>query len=624
MKILENGTPQGSVISPILFNIMINDIFTALPVNVEASQFADDGSFWRRFGHLPFVQKSIQHCLDLVHEWCCNWGFKISHSKSVAMLFTRRKYPPNIELYLGEDKVNFVSEFKFLGIYFDQKLTWSCHITNVVIKCNKVINLLKSISKIEWGADKSSLLLLYKALILSRMDYGCPVFMDAAKCHLLKLDRIQSKALRICSGAFPTTPVAALQVECLEMPLHLRHRELALKYYIKIKSMSNYQPATDILSDCVEYVMYDWPCAKTPFGFKIQKLAQQYYLHDTDSVDVSALPKIPPWCLTQPGLVTELNSIVNKQMAPNVVKALAQDFIAERYCQFTHIYTDASKDISRGRVAAAFWIPDFEISYKFRLHDCMSVFAAELIAILEALRWVDEHNHEAIIFTDSMAAVKAIESGLSGSRSDVIFEILKLDTHLNLKYISCDVVWIPSHVGLDGNEFVDKLAKSALDRPSIDIAHIKPCPRDFNNQLSDCLYSEWQNQWNTGSTSRHMFALCPLIKGHRKIRRRKRRDEVILTRLRLGHCGLNAYKSILDKDVSPNCSSCNQNAPETISHFLLECTAHDTFRHELRRVIFETDKSFSLYSILGPNILRGNVQRAILDFVTNSGKYNII
>lgn len=121
-----------------------------------------------------------------------------------------------------------------------------------------------------------------------------------------------------------------------------------------------------------------------------------------------------------------------------------------------------------------------------------------------------------------------------------------------------------------------------------------------------------------------MYSLCPSTKGHLKIRRRKRRDEVILTRLRLGHCGLNAYKSILDKDVSPNCSSCHQNKPETISHFLLECTAHENYRHDLRSVVSGIDKRFSLDSILGPNILRGNVQRAILDFVTKTGKYSVI
>lgn len=42
--VVENGTPQGSVISPMLFNIMIDDIFLNLHTGIGRSLFADDGS----------------------------------------------------------------------------------------------------------------------------------------------------------------------------------------------------------------------------------------------------------------------------------------------------------------------------------------------------------------------------------------------------------------------------------------------------------------------------------------------------------------------------------------------------------------------------------------------------
>lgn len=479
----ENGTPQGSVISPVLFNIMINDIFEDLPLNINAAQFADDGSFWRRFGNFQFVIESIQNCLSKVSTWCSKWGFKISKSKSVAMMITRRKVPHDISLSLGHHKLEMVSVFKFLGVYFDQRLTWSHHITHLYNTCNKIINLLKCISKTKWGADKSTMLLLYKALILSRLDYGCQVYMSAAKCHLNKLDRIQSKALRICTGAYCTTPTSALQVECSEMPLHLRRQQVSLKYFLKMKTKNKHHAVTEIVNDCVEYVMCDWTHGKLPFGLNIQRLADQHGIYNCNPVDPSAPPATPPWVLLKPGLNSELNLIVNKRMDQNIIKVITQDFLSENYSNFTHIYTDASKEPSNNRTAGAFWIPNLSIAEVFRFPDYLSVFAPELLSILQALRWVDEHDHEAVIFTDSMAAIKAIEAGANESRDDIVHEILKLDTSLNMKYTACDIVWVPAHVGIHGNEIADNLAKSGLQFPEVDLFKFQPIPKDYENVL---------------------------------------------------------------------------------------------------------------------------------------------
>ena len=121
-----------------------------------------------------------------------------------------------------------------------------------------------------------------------------------------------------------------------------------------------------------------------------------------------------------------------------------------------------------------------------------------------------------------------------------------------------------------------------------------------------------------------MYSSCPTIEKHTKIRRQNRRDEVILTRLRLGHCGLNAYRHILDKDVSQLCIHCATNSSETISHFLLECEGHNDQRQDLREVVISKTNVFSIRSILGENLMFGEVQRSLLDFIKNTGKYDII
>ena len=71
-----------------------------------------------------------------------------------------RGVDPDPELYLDKTKIEVVSEFKFLGIIFDRKLSFLPHITTLKKKCKKALNLLKVVAHSEWGADRKVLLRL--------------------------------------------------------------------------------------------------------------------------------------------------------------------------------------------------------------------------------------------------------------------------------------------------------------------------------------------------------------------------------------------------------------------------------------------------------------------------------
>lgn len=57
---IENGTPQGSIVSPLLFSIMINDVFEDLENGLGFSLFADDGAIWKRGRNIDFIVKKVQ------------------------------------------------------------------------------------------------------------------------------------------------------------------------------------------------------------------------------------------------------------------------------------------------------------------------------------------------------------------------------------------------------------------------------------------------------------------------------------------------------------------------------------------------------------------------------------
>ncbi len=80
--VIENGTPQGSIVSPLLFSIMINDVFEDLDNGLGLSLFADDGAIWKRGRNIALIVKKLQEAIAIVEEWSYKWGFKFSFDKT--------------------------------------------------------------------------------------------------------------------------------------------------------------------------------------------------------------------------------------------------------------------------------------------------------------------------------------------------------------------------------------------------------------------------------------------------------------------------------------------------------------------------------------------------------------
>lgn len=196
------------------------------------------------------MTNSIQSAILKVERWSYDWGFKMSVVKSCYMFFTRKRNINNTQLKLYGQNMESVKEFKYVGLWFDEKCVWRNHVKQVETKCKKVLNLMRSVSGYQWGADKQSLLDIYRAVIRSSIDYDCMVCGAAAKSILEKLDRIQFRALRLSIGAVKTTPTNALLVEADELPLYLRRSKLSLAYWVKLKGSGEEQPATKVLCDC--------------------------------------------------------------------------------------------------------------------------------------------------------------------------------------------------------------------------------------------------------------------------------------------------------------------------------------------------------------------------------------
>ena len=159
----------------------------------------------------------------------------------------------------------------------------------------------------------------------------------------------------------------------------------------------------------------------------------------------------------------------------------------EQYYTHEDIYIDGSKD---GEKVASAAILDGEL-YQFRLPNNSSVFSAELKAIDLALNHIEQDAYwRYIIFTDSLSAMQALE----GEKMDNPL-IVNLLEKLSRLCERADIVfcWLPSHVGISGNEEADKAAKDAL---SLDILPFKVPFNHFKPLINNFIQNVWQQSWS--------------------------------------------------------------------------------------------------------------------------------
>ncbi len=291
-----NGTPQGSVISPLLFIIMINDVFVNVSEDIGTSLFADDGAVWKRGRNIEYTIRKVQNAIDKVVEWGYDWGFRFSIEKTQAVLFTRKIIQEEMRLMMYGRELERVGSIKFLGVTLYSRLTFAEHIKKMEDKCKKVINVMRCLTGREWGASRSSLKSIYVALIRSVLDYGSIVVGSAAKSLLKRLEVIQNQALRICCGAFKTSSVPAIQVEMGELPLELRRNQLMANYWAGLQGHSDSHPTKAVLQDCWE----NGRNLKENFGRIGNNVAKELEVFNLRISPTVVFPEIAPWKMIWP------------------------------------------------------------------------------------------------------------------------------------------------------------------------------------------------------------------------------------------------------------------------------------------------------------------------------------
>ena len=164
----ENGAPQDSILSPMLFNLKINNKMKSVSDNVNVSLFVDDLAVFIECKHLKHLECTMQLCIKKIQKGIAENGFKFSISKTTCVHFHKQRIYTEPSLHLDGQAIPVKDDVKFVGLIFDNKLNFKSQVQFLKKKCQKALNILRVLGHTDWGAEKSIFLKLYRTLVGSR------------------------------------------------------------------------------------------------------------------------------------------------------------------------------------------------------------------------------------------------------------------------------------------------------------------------------------------------------------------------------------------------------------------------------------------------------------------------
>lgn len=510
-KDLSRGCPQGAKTSPLLWNLLYSSLMQLeLPEGCYLQAFADDG-FLAVEGDNEFeCQFKANTALQMIAAWGDKFKLNFNPSKTKAMLVTRRHEANYVKplVFMKGVPLAYDNSIKYLGVVLDQKLLWEEHTDYI---CKKALDVFLKIARTtgkKWGLSGEVLKIIYECAIEPIFAYSCSAWASEVlrkPTYCTKLRRAQRGFALLITRAYRTVSTEAAVLLANILPLDLKIQLWNERYHIKHGTPLNH---------FLEGLEYQKPAHFLESG---HPAFRKKYVHD--------------------------------------------------HCDEVHqhsIYTDGSK--MEGQTGCAFVVYSGNRKgdhRQYRLQNFCSVFQAELLAIKEAVTWCAESGASAIIYSDSQSALDAITDWTN--RNQLVVDIRKQLT--NHQHHVC-LRWVKAHVGIEGNEEADTLAKDARVLPDIvyDKYPLSFAMREVNARLHDTWNERWVDTRNGPKHlgTKHFFPTvadrlkCSFIPDYQ------------MTRMLTGHDGFNAYKIRFGIPTEETMCECEEQH-QTAVHYIEKC-----------------------------------------------------
>jgi hypothetical protein len=285
---VENGVRQGDPFSTTLFAIFINDLVKELNevgVGLNITNillccllYADDLVLFAE------NEKDLKKLLECLYLWCNKWRVKVNITKSNVLHFRHsKKKCSEVDFSLGEQKIEYASSYKYLGIILDEHLTFSKAINELASSANRALGSLISKYKLNKNMGYSTFTKLFNSCILPILTYCCPVW---SHVDFSKLIQIQVRAMRMFLGVhkFAATIGVFGDMGWLEC-----------KYYVHIECIRLWNRLNEMSMDRLPSVIFNmdylstrkntW-CSNMNDMFQLYNLEKYYQAKDICDLNV--------------------------------------------------------------------------------------------------------------------------------------------------------------------------------------------------------------------------------------------------------------------------------------------------------------------------------------------------
>ena len=458
---------------------------------------------------------------------------KFAPHKTKAMLITRRLKYDSPLLHMGGVGIELETEIKLLGLTIDNKLTFNAHARNT---CDKVFAIYKQLSraaKITWGLQPEIIRTIYTAVIEPIVLYASSAWAPATrKLGVRKqLNLIQRAfAQKICK-AYRTVSLNSSLVLAGLLPLDLRVQEMAELYEAKRRG-SHPEICDRVIETRSSFMSAPHPATIDDFEYE---------------------------CLEDESQIENQGNGGHR------------------------IYTDGSRIEEKVGAALSWWYDGAETrAQKYKLDPMCTVYQAEMYAVLRATESIIKSGGMDFgIYSDSRSTLEVLGNHDS-------FHPLKILIQENITKIkgqnkTLAWFWIRAHVGTEGNERADFLAKEAALNGKKK-ADYDACPISF---IKKQIRSKTQKLWNEryvseGTAAGTKIFLPDAVEAYGIIR--KLELSPVMVQIMTGHGGFSEYLHRFKCKDDPSCI-CEPGVSESILHILVDCPVFAKQRHEIENKI---------------------------------------
>lgn len=542
------GCPQGGILSPILWCMVIDSLLVKLNDSGLFTQgYSDDVSTLICGDFVDTIGDLMRAAIRVTEEWCLGNNLRVNPLKTKIVFFSRRRAVAASALgcftVFGK-VVELKASVKYLGVIFDHRLTWILHLEEKLRKGIGIFWLCRNAFGRTWGLSPKAVWWIYTAVVRPIMCHGCLVWWPRVDVHTAKkkLDKLQRLACLCMTGGKSSTATASLEVLLALPPLDLFVKSVAYNASANIRYNGWWSSASNVGHSSIVSLIED----------------DRLLMPSDQTRVVYALEDNFDWSIP-----TEDRWLEGGNDFPPPGKIVC--------------FTDGSK---RGGLTGAGYLCDYlGIEHSLSTGSLASVFQTELFAVSELcaeMQLSGVSDKEIYICTDSQSAIQAVSSPYVRSRT-----VLDCKDALNALGGSnkVTILWVPGHEGIEGNERADELARKGAESD-----FVGPEPMfGISESTRKAIVREWlfqrhKERWQECEGCRHTKLFCsgPSVNLSKSLLDLGRRDIKRVIEAVTDHCGLNKHLFDIGCAENPKCL-CGYGA-ETGSHVISDCPRYRWLR----------------------------------------------